>query len=76
MDEKDQLLVNLALRVVRERAKVKALSEILVEKGVISKQEYAEKVNDIFNANKKEYARELLGMTKEEVDRLFDQASE
>jgi hypothetical protein len=72
----EDVIVQAGLETIKNRARVNALAELLVEKGIITMDEYQNKINKIFLEKKEEYARELLELTEEEFYDLYEKENE
>ncbi|WP_339145435.1 MULTISPECIES: hypothetical protein [unclassified Sutcliffiella] len=60
------VLAKIAYNVVDERVKLTALISILEEKGLITKEEFEKKYNEISISSKEKFSAELLGIAEEQ----------
>jgi len=60
-----ELMINLVSEVVSSRARVRAIQELLVEKGLITEEEYVERFKLVFERDHRSFKQELLEGIKE-----------
>lgn len=67
VDSTNEIFLNVAVEVIKIQAKQQALIEVMLDKGLISAEEFDDKANSIFQSIKYEKVKELLELTSEEA---------
>ncbi|WP_161603252.1 hypothetical protein [Halalkalibacterium ligniniphilum] len=70
VENTDQILTRLVVRVIELEAREKALLKILVEKEVVDHDVFSKEISDHFESVQKDSMMDLLGVSEEEYKEL------
>jgi hypothetical protein len=72
IQDTNDLLINLGIRVVKAEAREKALIKLLLDKNLFTTEELNKAVNETFEVIKKDSLKDLLNLTEEEYEELVN----
>lgn len=72
MISNDQVVIQMGIEAVKNKTKINALIELLVEKGILNEQELNDRANKLFDEKAPNYLQEILDLSDEDFKKFVN----